>query len=164
MEKLIKGIENNYKKHFPKSMISIDYSTGLYNNIRIKCYLAGNKAENSGSYWENDMLSIGFSIETKTGAFSKDTTINSNIENMELVLKVSSKSYYIKPIKNIYQCFEQKKLQFRKIKGNNNKILKKLDVYFETLKATLKEDLKNNIIHENYKELLKEKMEVEKIK
>jgi hypothetical protein len=154
-KELIAAIENTYNKHFPYSKISVKFST-FYPSISIKCFLAGDKNENSGGYWDNDILYVGFMISGENfKEFPKNTTLDSELGI--IALENNAKSYHVKP-DNQYMVYGRKELTFRKIQGNPEKILKSLDVFFERMKSSLQDDLNNDRIHKNHVNLVMSKL------
>lgn len=155
-KELKKEIEKSYESYFINSKCAVQLSTSLYPSISITCFLANDKSENSGNYWDNDMFSIAFSIDTITGELPKDTTEESELSN-NLRLKVWRKSYLIKP-ENRNMCYNRTKLSFRQAKGDTTKIVKSLDKFFARLKESILKDLESNLIHDNYIDIVKRKV------
>lgn len=156
MRELTNQIQQAYSKYFTDSKCSVVLSSNLYHSVSIACFLANNKTELSGGYWENDMFSIRFSIDTETGEFSKDLTLDSEVPN-NARLTVSRKSYALKPPSR-YFAFGTKQLAFRKTVGEGEKIVKSLDKFFSKLHAELLQDIKADLIHDNHKALLASKI------
>ena len=156
MKEFLNEIENSYKEQFPKSKIVAELDNRFYNSISITCFIANDINEVANRIWQNDMLSIYFSIDSINGEFAKDITIESEIpENLKI--EVSRKSYLIKP-ENRNMCYGRRKLSFRKTTGNYNKILKSLDKFFRRLRISLEKDVELNAIHDNHISLLLEKL------
>lgn len=151
-------LESIYNKHFPQSKAFAKFDSRLYSSIYVNCFLAGSREENSGAYWDNDMFSITFQIQTPSGEFPKDVTLESDMgEN--LLIENISKSYFLKP-ENHYMAYGRRKLSFRKAEGNAEKILQVFEKFCIALKKSLVEDLQNDLIHSNHKELLTKKLGV----
>lgn len=148
----LEEIKKTYIKHFPHSKCFVEIHKNLYYNISISCFLANDKSELISGYWENDMFSIKFSIDTPKGAFSKDIDLDSEVPD-NLKLECQRKSYAIKPTES-YMAYGRKKIPFRKIQGDYKKVLSTLDKFFLKYKNELLKDLDQNIIHDNYRKLL----------
>lgn len=156
MKELTQEIERSYNKYFKNSKCFVNFSKNLYSSISINCFLANNKEELTNGYWENDMFSIRFSIDTERGQFSKDIDINSEVpENLKL--EANAKSYVLRPSVS-YMAYDRKKLSFRKTIGDSKKIIATLDKFFKKLHEELEKDLQLNLIHDNHKNLLIEKL------
>jgi hypothetical protein len=153
-----KKVEETYNRYLPASKCFARLSTNLHPSISISCFLANDKTELYNRYWENDMMNIRFSIDTEKGEFPKDIMNDSEIPN-NLQLTIWSKSYLLKPLKS-NMCYDGKQLPFRKTKGDSQKIINTLDKYFLKLHAELLQDLKNNLIHDNHKNLLISKLAI----
>ena len=140
---LTKEFESVYKKYFKDSTIT--FKTGYLGNtstIFISCYLAENESELINGYKENDMFHISFEL--------KD---NGN----DYVLINLSKCYFIKPLMS-YLAHSSVDIPFRKINGNKEKIIKGFEKFIIKLKEQLQLDIKNNLIHDNFTELLLKKI------
>lgn len=140
---LTKEFESVYKKYFKDSTIT--FKTGYLGNtstIFISCYLAENESELINGYKENDMFHISFEL--------KD---NGN----DYVLINLSKCYFIKPLMS-YLAYSSVDIPFRKINGNKEKIIKGFEKFIIKLKEQLQLDIKNNLIHDNFTELLLKKI------
>lgn len=138
------AIEDTYYKHFPASRCTAKFDTRFYSSIWVNCFLAGDKSELSGNYWDNDIMSIAFSIHAESGEFSKDVTLESELPET-IVLEVEHKSYLIKP-ESRNMVYGRRKLSFRKATGNAEKMLQVFDKYFAQLKESLVNDLANGMI------------------
>lgn len=149
-------VENTYNKHFPNSICQATLYKGLGTSISINCYLAGNKEELINGYVQNDMFSIRFWMHENENNLQNATL--ETILNDNLKIECDAKSYTIKP-DNDYMCYGRKKLSYRKTTGDYTKILKSLDKFFSKLKDELKKDLEDNKIHDNFKELLVNKIQ-----
>ena len=146
-------LRNSYLNHFPNSRIVVDYRTALYRSIWIRLYLAGNEDQLSGGYWDNDMLHITFQVESETGEFSRDVTLDSELAE-NLVLENTNKFYHIKP-KNPHLFYGRRSLSFRKCSGNVEKIIKQFDKFCIQLKTTLQDDFECDNIHKNHETVVK---------
>jgi hypothetical protein len=155
-KELIAEIENAYSRYFPNSKIFVNFSTNLYPSIYITCFLAKDKSENSGGYWDNDILNVRFMIGGENfREFSKDITLDSELSI--ITLENQSKNYHIKP-DNKYMVYSGKDLSFRKVQGNADKILKSLKTFFEKMKLSLQDDLNNDKIHDHHVNLVINKL------
>ena len=141
LTEIYEGIFKNSKIAITKNSFSGD------NVLWIQLYLAQNKQEEINGYFENDMFDIIFKI-TKT---AENNYIMENRQNR----------YSIKPT-NKYLVYEGKKVAFRKTQGNEDKIITAFKKYVGNLYNALVEDLKQGNIHENYLELVKEKLKQKK--
>jgi hypothetical protein len=151
INEMIKGIEASYAKYFKGSRIFVSYTDNLYRSIGIKCFLASDKTENPSNYWDNDMLTVTFSIQLESGQFAKGTTADSETPEI-MVLENWHKHYMIKPeSRNL--CYSSKSLSFRKTKGDANKMISSLDKFFKKLHDALAEELANDNITDNWKPL-----------
>lgn len=140
---LTKEFESVYKKYFKDSTIT--FKTGYLGNtstIFISCYLAENESELINGYKENDMFHISFEL--------KDN-------GSDYVLINLSKCYFIKPLMS-YLAYSSVDIPFRKINGNKEKIIKGFEKFIIKLKEQLQLDIKNNLIHDNFTELLLKKI------
>jgi hypothetical protein len=156
--KFCSALESIYNKHFPQSKAFAKFDSLLYSSIYVNCFLAGSKEENSGGYWYNDLLNITFRIITPSGEFPKDVTADSELPNIIMIENVK-KSYFLKP-ENQYMAYGRRKLSFRKAEGSAEKVLQVFEKFCIALKKSLMEDLKNDMIHNNHKELLTKKLGV----
>ena len=133
-----------YEEIFKNSKIAITKNSFSGDNVLwIQLYLAQNKQEEINGYFENDMFSILFKI-TKT-------------EENNYIMENKQNRYFVKPT-NKYLVYEGKKVAFRKTQGNEDKIITAFKKYVGNLYNALVEDLKQGNIHENYLELVKEKL------
>lgn len=151
-------LESIYNKHFPQSKAFAKFDSRFYSSIFVNLFLAGSREENSGNYWDNDMLHVTFRIVTPLGEFPKDITIDSELPEVILIENID-KSYWLKP-ENHYMAYGRRKLSFRKAEGNAEKILQVFEKFCIALKNSLIEDLQNDLIHSNHKELLTKKLGV----
>lgn len=141
VNEFLKDIENTYNKYFPNSTCwarVYDARPVVYglkqNSICINCYLAGDNRENSGGYWENDIFNITFWLHDVVEG-------DGLIDNMELTS--TTHSYRIKPT-NKYLAFESKRVPFRVVKGNSQKILQGFDRFCKKLRDMVEEDYYND--------------------
>ena len=133
-----------YEGIFKNSKIAITKNSFSGDNVLwIQLYLAQNEQEEINGYFDNDMFSILFKI-TKT-------------EENNYIMENKQNRYFVKPT-NKYLVYEGKKVAFRKTQGNEDKIITAFKKYVGNLYNALVEDLKQGNIHENYLELVKEKL------
>lgn len=153
---LMSEIEKTYYNHFPNSKIFVKHSNNLFNSIRINCFLAGDKSENSGNYWDNDIFNIRFQIMGENG---RELPVNTSIDSELgiLTLENDGKSYLIIP-ENKYMAYGSKSVNFRKVQGDTNKIIFALDKFFSNLKKSLTSDFESGNITSNHVEIVKRKI------
>ena len=153
---LTEKLEETYHKHFPNSSISARFELGMYPSIWVACYLAGDKKENSGGYWENDMLRISFRIlNGEDMDFSRSTSAESLVNSV--TIEAHRKTYTTKP-SDKFSVYGHAKLSFRKTVGTPENIIKVFDAFCTKLKASIKNDLENDKIHADHVELIKIKL------
>lgn len=140
---LTKKLESVYKKYFKDSTITFKSGIlGDFNTIFIDCYLAENESELINGYKENDMFHISFEL--------KDNGNDYTLVNL-------SKCYFIKPLVD-YLAYSRVEIPFRKVNGNEQKIADSFEKFIIRLKEQLQADIKENLIHEKFIELLKSKI------
>lgn len=148
MEDLKNDLKKIYNFKFKNSGVVIhDYSNFWGNNKEcfvIKLYLSENEKECANNIIENDMFNISFEVE-KVG------------EN-EYILKAFDTSYVIIPSIE-YMYYGRKKVAFRKTKGDYYKILKAFTKFCGDLKESVIADIKGEKIHDNFKEIVKQKID-----
>lgn len=132
-----------YKKYFKESTITFNSGyLGDTSTIFVNCYLAKNESELINGYKENDMFNISFILKENNGLYT--------LENL-------SKSYLINP-QSEFLVYSRKSLSFRKANGNEQKIADSFEKFIIRLKEQLQADIKENLIHEKFIELLKNKI------
>jgi hypothetical protein len=118
--------------------------------------LVGDESELIRRYWENDIFNIVFHvIESADGAF-----VFGNMPTLELsslVLESKFKSYLIKPQER-YLTYSLKKLPFRKVEGEPEKIINAFDQFCAKLKKSLQDDLAAGNIEDSDINLVKDKL------
>ena len=141
-------LEKLYHKYFKDSQIIVTQRTILGRPfIDIRCYLAANKNEFPHGIYDNDMFRIHISLEAV-----KDLPDKIKFEYL-------SRSYIIKPQQDYYYCsYRNLTKRTRTLKRDTKIILKEFDSLFKKLHNSLIEDIKNDNIHENYKELLNKRI------
>ena len=140
---LTKKMENVYKKYFKDSTITFNSGyLGDTSTIFVNCYLAKNESELINGYKENDMFHISFKL--------KDNGNDYTLINL-------SKCYFIKPLVD-YLAYSRVEIPFRKANGNEQKIADSFEKFVIRLKEQLQADIKENLIHENFIELLNQKI------
>ena len=133
-----------YKKYFKESAITFNSGyLGDKSTIFINCYLAKNESELINGYKENDMFHILFKL--------KDNGNDYTLINL-------SKCYFIKPLVN-YLAYSSVEIPFRKVNGNEQKVVDSFEKFIIRLKEQLQADIKKNLIHRNFIELLNKKVD-----
>ena len=141
-------LENVWKNHFPKSKINIYFTSNLGNAIFIDTYLVENREELSGGYFENDMIKNSFMLY--------DLKDKNNLETFEV--SSADCGFMIKPELEWLYC-SYKNIRFTKKKQENcDGFIKKFTKYVETLKSEIINCYNNNLIHDDYKKLVEEKI------
>lgn len=150
MKELKEDLYLIYKSYFKDSGIAIrDYSNFLGNkkeSFTVGLYLAKDSTEVASGIMGNDMLHIMFNIE------------KSSLEN-NYFIEAYQKSYAIKP-ENQYLYYSSRNLSFRRNSGDRDKILKIFEKFVKQLKNSIIEDYNNNNIHDNFIELVKNKLDL----
>lgn len=126
---LIPEIEKIIKKYFPKSYMSIKFSTSITNSIWIRFALGTEKDWPSG-YFENDIVSARMVI----WGFEKDGSFPSG----KLQYEPTNTGFVIKPGPGSYNAYDRVKVPSRKKTGTPEQILKSIDKYFSDLKKSLR--------------------------
>lgn len=148
----IKEVESTYNKYFPKSKCDAKFTSNFGSTIWIDCYLAGSKNEEPYGFWVNDMFGVSFSIE-----LPDDTEKTSELpNNLELIAR--SSFIKTKP-SNKFLAFDAKKVPFRKITGNADKILLGFDKYVQKLYNMVKTEYDNGNINDDVKSMVKDKIQ-----
>lgn len=145
-----------YNKKFSKSRLVFVYGALCNNVIFVDLLLSQDNKECSNGIVENDMFKITFEIK-----FSNIENIKGNndieLDNTEIVFSMINNGYMIKP-KNQYLYCEYKKVPFRKIVGNTDKVLQGFEKFVTRLYNSVKTDLDNDIIHSNFTDFVKTKI------
>lgn len=141
-------LEKLYHKYFRNSQIVVAQRTILGKPfIDIRCYLVANREELPHNLYDNDMFRIHISLEAV-----KDLPDKIKFEYL-------SKSYIIKPEQDYYYCsYRNLTKRTRTLKRDTKTVLKEFDSLFKKLHDSLIEDIKNDNIHKNYKELLEKRI------
>lgn len=161
VNEFIEEVKKAYAKYFPQSKCFVKLSKNLYCSIDITCCLASDKSELSSSLWDNDMFNVRFSIDTITGALKRDITEDSELPG-DLRLECNQNSYLLKPTKT-FMAYDRRGISFRKTKGDNKKILTALDNFFKKQHKQLLEDYDNGLVHDHYKNMVYNKIQLPKI-
>jgi hypothetical protein len=156
IHELCKRIDADYHEVFPRSSCSVYLATNLYPSISVACKLAGERQENHGGYWENDMFGISFSIDNRGRELPNGVTGESECPDV-LQLNVWRKRYTLKP-DHPHMCYSHKLLPFRQTTGDAERIIATLKRYFIKLHALLEEDLKAGNVHKDHEPLLRSKL------
>lgn len=152
IKELTYELEDIFYERFPESYINIRWYTNIYNSIGIGIYLAKDKSELSGGYWENDMLDIKFTLDMDGKEIPKDANWESPVPK-ELTISCDHKSYHITP-PDRYLAFGTRKLSFRK----SQNIIKAFEKFIDQLYNNIVDDINNEQIHKSYVELVKSKI------
>ena len=150
------AVHDMYTKHFPDSLSVAYLSKRLYPDITINFFLAKSKDEVQGGIWHNAMFCIDFMIDTLSGSLPADTTIDSELP-ANLVLEARHNHYIVKTESFGNYC-SSRRVSFRKVTGDAEKILTALDKFCAKLKASVTADMQAGTIHKNYTELLSQKL------
>lgn len=126
-------IEESYHYYFPNSRIFVNYSDKFGATITIGCYLAGDKTENPGNYWDNDLFHVSLTIHGESGRqLPKGLQADSELpEIMELSQYLS---YFFTKTDDKYKYCESEKFSFRKNSGDAAKLVKYIDKYFASMR------------------------------
>ena len=150
MKELKEDLYLIYKTYFKDSGISIrDYSNFLGDkkeSFTVSLFLAKDNTEVASGIMGNDMFHIMFNIE------------KSSMEN-NYFIEAYQKSYAIKP-ENQYLYYSSRNLSFRRNSGDRDKILKIFEKFVKQLKKSVIEDFNSNNIHDNFIELVKNKLDL----
>lgn len=150
MKELKEDLYLIYKTYFKDSGIAIkDWNNFLGDkkeSFTVGLYLAKDSTEVASGIMGNDMFHIMFNIE------------KSSMEN-NYFIEAYQKSYAIKP-ENQYLYYSSKNLSFRRNSGDRDKILKIFEKFVKQLKNSIIEDYNNNNIHDNFIELVKNKLDL----
>lgn len=147
----LEEVRKSYENQFPKSHITAQFSSGYGGSIYIKAYLAEDKNECINNYWENDMFNIRFTISSKERLF----TVDSRLPN-QLVLVGDSTTFTIEA-QGHRLAYSSKKVNFKKICGDGEEIIKSLDKFFSQLRVEFDNALKSGLIDKNHYDLAKNK-------
>lgn len=149
MDKLKLFIMGIYQEYFKDSGIDIkDWSNFLGDkkeSFTVSLFLAKDSSEVANHIMGNDMFHIMFDIE-KVGDHTYE-------------IRALQKSYAIKP-ENQYLYYSSRNLSFRRVTGDYDKILETFRKFVIGLKKSIIEDYKNNNIHDNFIEIVKNKIGV----
>ena len=128
IEKFMKEVELNFKKHFPNGLIKIRHSTNLSEAIICKFGMIGEVKDNVNGYYENDKMQHSFIMHKRA-----DDTWQ---------FKASSSKIYIKPQEGSYNAMDSIKTKM----GNNSKITLdkasiKMSKFFKKLSSLMQENI-----------------------
>lgn len=141
----IKEMENIYKKTFKNSKFNASYGCFGNDTLFIKLYLANDTTEVANGLFDNDMFSIMLEVK-----FYDDELNN-------MVFSSVLNSYRVKA-QNEYLYCSHKKVAFRQVKGNYDKVLNAFSKYVGRLYNSILDDIKADNIHDTDIELLKAKI------
>ncbi len=141
-----------YHNKFPNSLCSVRLMKMLGRAIVIDCFLANDKSELSGGYWENDMFKICFWIHN----MPKDFEVNDTMPDMMTLTNSSSHMLITPPDR--YLAFGSVKIPFRKTTGDANKIISAFKKYVDKLYDTVNQQIANSQIHSSYTKIVDAKI------
>lgn len=118
-------IETIWKKVFPNSQISVRHG-GFGGGIYCKGFLAKDKSELSGGYWENDKLNYSFNITD--GRYKETAT-----------------SIYTKPPQGANLVYGKVKIRAKSINGINAALLEKRFNDIKRMVISVKDNLPNDL-------------------
>lgn len=156
ISEFVEQIKNVYKKYFPESLCHVKRENNLYASIGITCCLAGNREEESGGYWENDMLHVSFSVDNDGAEFSRNLGTDDELPEV-LRLEKWYNSYLIVP-ESKYLVYGRETVPFRRVTGNAEKIVKEFDAFCGRLQNSIEQSIKDGKIHEHYAIIVSKKM------
>ena len=146
-------IRGKYAAEFPGSYCKVKKYICLGKNLTIDCYLSGKNAEKDIPIAaNNDMFKITFNIQLPD-KFDYDT--DELPENM--TMESWQNVYFIAP-ENKYLYCSSRKIPYRKVSGDAEKIIKSFGKFVEKLHGLLLEDMAAGNIHKNYAEIVAEKV------
>ena len=117
----IKSVENVIKKYFPKSFISVSFSTNIVPSILVRFAIGKDKSEWSNGIWQNDPM--WHTIHIGMGQIKKDG---------EIPEKLTAESPVAGNI--MTKDFKRIKVGFRKKTGTPDQVLKHLDAFYKKAK------------------------------
>ena len=158
MSEFMEQIKAVYKNYFPESYCHVTYDKNLYASVGIICCLAGNREEESGGYWENDMLHISFSVDNNGKEFFQSLGVEFELPKV-LRLEKWHNSYMIIP-EDKYSVYGRETVSFRRVTGNAEKIIKGFDAFCGRLHKSLEQSIKDGKIHEHYAMIVSKKVGV----
>ena len=150
------NVKNVYNKYFEGSHVDVSMNqNSIYKSIYITFSLANNINECINNIAMNDMFSITFQLEHNDDEFNRDEfqKLGYMILPENLTLEKKRAFYRIKPQEK-YLAYSSKNITFRKTKGNAQKIITSLERFLKKLHDQLLEDLKNNLVHDNFIDLV----------
>jgi hypothetical protein len=141
-----------YHSKFPNSLCSVRLYKVLGRSIVIDCFLANNKSELSGGYWENDMFKICFWIHDLPNDFEMTDTLPET-----MVLTNHNSHVLIKP-QSKYLAYDSVKIPFRKTTGNANKIIATFKKYVDKLYDIVNQQIAEDNIHSSFINIVNDKI------
>lgn len=146
-----KLVEIYYSK-FPNSLCSVRLYKVLGRSIVIDCFLANDKSELSGGYWQNDMFKISFWIHNMPNDFEVDDVLP-NV----MTMTNDSSQILIVP-ENSYLAYDSVKVPFRKTVGNADKLISAFKKYVNRLYDTVNQQITEGNIHNNFENIVNAKI------
>jgi hypothetical protein len=143
-------ILNEYKDYFPHSLCEVYVFCGLGKMLLINFRLAASAAECASGIIGNDCFHVSF-----TANLPDDYNELDNLPD-NIVLECNARSYRVKS-KNKYLYCDYKSVQFRKVSGDPEKVLKVIKIFIYRLHYSLMLDYHNNNLLECDHELVRTK-------
>ena len=149
-------IKDVYKKHFPESFVHVSHNKSLYNSIGISCCLAGERDEESGGYWENDMFHVSFSVDADGSELPRNLGADDELPEV-LRLEKWHNSYAIKP-ENKYLAFGREVVPYRRTTGDAEKLITAFDKFCGRLRNSIEQSVTDGKIHPDYAMIASQKL------
>lgn len=147
-------MEKLYAKYFNGSLIVVSKYSCFNKCVFVNMYLAKDKTEESGGYYDNDMLNVRLMIDKKDGKFDSEYNMDG-----EFTVEYNSKSYLTKPEIG-YAAYGRVRLTARKYSGDAEKILKNTDKFLKKLHDSLIQTYKEGKIHKHHIELFEKRVKM----
>ena len=132
-----KNILEEYKKYFPNSLCEVYIFRGFGKMISIHFRLASSAAECASGIIVNDCFYVSFTADLPNN-YKESDNLPDNI-----VLECGARSYRVKP-KNKYLYCDYKKVPFRKVSGDPEKVLKAIKIFIYRFHYSFMLDYHNN--------------------
>lgn len=145
------AVKDAYKKYFPESQANVRIFNCLGKALTIDCFLAGDLSEIANSIPGNDMFWVQMWID-----LPKDYNKENDLPDT-LVMEWQRSSVAKKPEQK-YLAYGAEKVKYRKVSGDAKKIVKALDKYFSRLHDTVVNLRNNDLIHEEFADLVNQKI------
>lgn len=148
VQEFLDNVKESYAKYFNESFCRVILYKGFGKSIYIDCFLAKDETEIINGYFKNDMFKISFCIHDLPRNIEIDSVLPDKI-----TLENTSSSFIVKPSDKIYYC-DYKTIYFRKVTGTPERALIALDKFFEKLATEVKQIQKENLIIEQFNNLI----------